>query len=101
VAVVDDHRCAPKAALPFLTEHRRPVERVEAMSSRLLRNARAGAYERLGFDVVGDETFKDLVLARIIEPTSKAGAIRVLGECQRLGLRPRLHTSSTEPQRNV
>ena len=29
---------------------------------------------------MGDETFKRLVLARIIEPTSKADTIRVLGE---------------------
>jgi hypothetical protein len=54
--------------------------RVEAMCSRLLWDVLAGAYERLGFDAVGDETFKDLVLARIIEPTSKADTIRVLGE---------------------
>ena len=54
--------------------------RVEAMSSRLLWDVLAGAYERLGFDVVGDETFRGLVLARIIEPTSKADTIRVLGE---------------------
>ena len=40
----------------------------------------AGAYQRLGFAAVGDETFKRLVLARIIEPTSKADTIRVLGE---------------------
>src|SRR5659263_24152 len=54
--------------------------RVEAMSSRLLWDVLAGAYERLGFDVVGDETIRGLVLARIIEPTSKADTIRVLGE---------------------
>ena len=54
--------------------------RVKSMSSRLLWDVLVGAYERLGFDVVGDETFKDLVLARIIEPTSKAATIRVLGE---------------------
>ena len=53
---------------------------VAGMSSRLLWDVLAGAYQRLGFDVVGDETFKDLVLARIIEPTSKADTIRVLGE---------------------
>ena len=54
--------------------------RVEAMSSRLLWDVLVGAYERLGYDAVGDETFKDLVLARIIEPTSRADTIRVLGE---------------------
>ncbi|MGD8149910.1 IS1634 family transposase [Ornithinimicrobium sp. Y1694] len=40
----------------------------------------AGAYDRLGFDVIGDEAFKQLVLARLIEPTSKADSVRVLGE---------------------
>jgi hypothetical protein len=54
--------------------------RVAGMSSRLLWDVLAGAYQRLGFDVVGDETFKRLVLARIIEPTSKADTIRVLDE---------------------
>ena len=37
-------------------------------------------YARLGFDVVGDDAFKQLVLARIIEPTSKADSLRVLEE---------------------
>jgi hypothetical protein len=39
-------------------------------------------YEVLGFDraVGGDEVFRQLVLARIIEPTSKADSLRVLAE---------------------
>jgi Transposase DDE domain len=41
-------------------------------------------YLRLGFDALGDEVFKQLVLARIIEPTSKLDTIRVLEE---LGLK--------------
>ena len=53
---------------------------VAGMSSRLLWDVLAGAYQRLGFAAVGDETFKRLVLARIIEPTSKADTIRVLEE---------------------
>lgn len=40
---------------------------------------RAG-YDRLGFDAVGDEAFAQLVLARIVEPTSKADSLRVLGD---------------------
>ena len=60
--------------------------RVAGMSSRLLWDVLAGAYERLGFDVVGDETFKNLVLARIVEPTSKADTIRVLGKSNRSGI---------------
>jgi hypothetical protein len=40
------------------------------------------AYRVLGFEVVtkGDNVFRDLVLARIIEPTRKIDAARVLGE---------------------
>ncbi len=40
------------------------------------------AYRVLGFDSVtkGDNVFRELVLARIIEPTSKIDAARVLGE---------------------
>jgi len=40
------------------------------------------AYRVLGFETVtkGDNVFRDLVLARIIEPTSKIDAARVLGE---------------------
>ena len=40
----------------------------------------SGAYTRLGFDVLGDEAFKQLVLARIVEPVSKADSVRVLDE---------------------
>lgn len=39
------------------------------------------AYEALGFDrAAQDEVFQQLVLARIVEPTSKLGAVRVLEE---------------------
>jgi len=40
------------------------------------------AYEVLGFDKAagGDEAFRQLVLARIIEPTSKVDSLRVIEE---------------------
>ena len=40
------------------------------------------AYDSLGFDTAtgGDEVFRALVLARIIEPTSKLDSLRVLDE---------------------
>lgn len=57
-----------------------PGARVAGMRCTLLWDVLAGVYLRLGFDAVGDETFKALVLARIVEPTSKADTIRVLGE---------------------
>ncbi|WP_182358263.1 IS1634 family transposase [Tomitella gaofuii] len=38
------------------------------------------AWQRLGFDVVDDAAFFQLVLARIVEPTSKSDSVRVLGD---------------------
>ena len=38
------------------------------------------AYANLGFDVVGDDVFKQVVLARLVEPTSKRDTVRVLTE---------------------
>jgi len=35
-------------------------------------------YDALGFNALADETFKQLVLARIIEPASKIDTIRIL-----------------------
>lgn len=45
-------------------------------------DALSAAYEILGFDeaAAGDEVFRQLVLARIIEPTGKADALRVIEE---------------------
>lgn len=51
---------------------------VTGMRSQVLWEVLAGAYGRLGFEAVGDEAFKALVLARVVEPTSKADTIRVL-----------------------
>nr|WP_245192276.1 hypothetical protein [Arthrobacter pigmenti] len=39
-----------------------------------------GAYTRLGFDILGDEAFAAMVLARIVEPVSKLATIGVLEE---------------------
>jgi hypothetical protein len=57
-----------------------PGARVTGTCSQLLWDVLASAYDRLGFDAVGDEVFRSLVLARIVEPTSKADTIRVLDE---------------------
>jgi len=46
--------------------------------SELLWNVLSSVYDRLGFHNIGDHIFKQLVLARIIEPTSKLDTIRVL-----------------------
>lgn len=54
--------------------------RLVSTSAVLLWEVLASAYSRLGFDAIDDEAFKAMVLARIIEPTSKADTIRVLDE---------------------
>jgi Transposase DDE domain len=53
---------------------------VVATSSRLLFDTLAGVYGDLGFDVLGDEAFRDLVIARIVEPTSILDVGRVLAD---------------------
>ena len=59
--------------------------RTAATSSRLLYDVIGGIYDWVGFDVVDDAVFRDLVIARIVEPTSKADAARVLAD---LGAEP-------------
>ena len=53
---------------------------VRGHSSELLWAVLTGVYPALGFDAVGDETFKTLVCARLVEPTSKLDTIRVLDD---------------------
>lgn len=57
---------------------------LQIASSRMapLWEALCSAYDQLGFDIAtgSDEVFRQLVLARIIEPTSKFDSLRVLGE---------------------
>ena len=51
---------------------------LEKSYSGLLWDTLSGVYDKLGFNRIGDHVFKQLVLARIIEPTSKLDTIRVL-----------------------
>ena len=53
---------------------------LESAYSALLWDALSKVYCDIGFGSLGDEVFKQLVLARIIEPTSKLDTIRVLSE---------------------
>ena len=55
---------------------------ITSTQSKHLWDALCLAYTRLGFDIAchDDEVFKALVLARLIEPTSKLDTIRVLTE---------------------
>lgn len=59
---------------------------ITASRMAVLWDALDGAYRRLGFDTAtgGDAVFRDLVLARIIEPTSKLDSLRVLEEVGRV-----------------
>ncbi|MBK8470605.1 MAG: IS1634 family transposase [Actinomycetales bacterium] len=53
---------------------------ITSKASAVLWQVLSSAYTRLGFGAVGDESFRQLVLARIVEPTSKADSLRVLDE---------------------
>lgn len=65
---------------------RRLVARAQVLRScsGLLYDALAGVYADLGFDdAVDDEVFRDLVIARVVEPTSLLDVDRVLAELGR------------------
>jgi hypothetical protein len=51
---------------------------LERSYSGLLWDALDRVYRHIGFECINDDVFKQLVLARIIEPTSKLDTIRVL-----------------------
>ena len=58
---------------------------IESQTSRVLIDVIAAGWRTLGFDVIDDEAFFQLVVARIVEPTSIREAVRVLDE---LGVAP-------------
>lgn len=55
---------------------------ITSSKSAMLWEALCAAYEILGFEQAAgsDDAFRQLVLARIIEPTSKADSLRVIDE---------------------
>ena len=57
--------------------------RVVSTDSRVLFQALDGVYGYLGFGALDDDVFRDLVLARIVEPTSILDAGRVLADLGR------------------
>lgn len=59
--------------------------RTAATHSRLLYDVLGAVYDWLGFDAVHNAVFRDLVIARIVEPTSKLDSMRVLAD---LGAKP-------------
>ena len=97
---LDLERVAPRTALigepevpALLVEPGSPVRergpvappRVVGTFSRVLYDALAAVYSDLGFDALGDVVFQDLVIARVVEPTSILDTARVLTD---LGVRP-------------
>jgi hypothetical protein len=60
---------------------------ITSTQSKHLWDGLGWVYDRLGFDTAtgGDEVFRQLVLARLVEPTSKLDSLRVLAE---LGVTP-------------
>lgn len=69
---------------PRASRRRVGAPRVARTSSRLLFDTLAGVFDDLGFDVVADECFRDLVIARVVEPTSLADVDRVLADLGRV-----------------
>ena len=69
------------AAVPSV--RRDGAGRVVSTGSRLLFDALSWVFTGLGFDAVEDAVFRDLVLARIIEPTSVLDTARVLSDVGR------------------
>ena len=57
--------------------------RVVGTDSRVLFAVLAAVYADLGFDTLGDRVFRDLVLARVVEPTSLLDVGRVLTDLGR------------------
>jgi hypothetical protein len=73
------------AAAPAAAGRRDGPGRVAGTDSRVLFGALSSVFTALGFDALGDVVFRDLVIARVVEPTSLLDAGRVLGD---LGQRP-------------
>lgn len=72
--------------------------RVQSTASAVLYDALALAYSQLGFDELDDAVFRDLVIARIVEPTSKRDAARVLTD---LGAHPASYATVKRHLRTV
>lgn len=53
---------------------------ITSKASAVLWDVLRTGYDRLGFGAIDDEAFAQLVLARIVEPTSKADSVRVLDD---------------------
>lgn len=63
---------------PCQAEQRVGTPLVVGTSSRLLYEVLAGLFDDLAFGVLADETVRDLVIARVVEPTSILDTPRVV-----------------------
>lgn len=70
---------------PAVDRRRDGTGRVVSTGSRVLFEALAAVFTELGFDALQDTVFRDLVIARVVEPTSILDTGRVLSD---LGVRP-------------
>ena len=86
------HANQPPLELPARGGVRPGAAVIEGKRSQLLIDVVAEAWQRLGFDVIHDEAFFQLVLARLVEPTSKLDSLRVVAD---LGLAP-VHLSTVK-----
>ena len=86
------HANQPMLELPTQGGARPGVAVIEGKQSQLLIDVVRGAWNRLGFDVVDDEAFFQLVLARLVEPTSKLDSLRIVAD---LGIAP-VHLSTVK-----
>lgn len=86
------HANQPALELPGSRAARPGVAVIEGKRSQLLVEVVRGSWERLGFDVIADEAFFQMVLARLVEPTSKVDSLRVIAD---LGVDP-VHLSTVK-----
>lgn len=86
------HANQPMLELPTQRGVRPGVAVIRGKRSQLLVDVVRDSWERLGFDVIDDEAFFQLVLARLVEPTSKLDSLRVVAD---LGLAP-VHLSTVK-----
>lgn len=86
------HANHPALELPGERGVRPGVAVIEGKRSQLLVDVVRDSWGRLGFDAIEDEAFFQLVLARLVEPTSKLDSLRVIAE---LGLVP-VHLSTVK-----
>lgn len=74
---------------------------MESTASELLYSLILNSYLNIGFDEINDEIFKNLVIARIVEPVSKLDSIRVLEELGIIGIsKDQIYRSLLKTTRN-